>query len=55
MSLYVEAKSLDEVSISAAARRVVPLTTDRDLTSLTSKSIDQLDVDNNEAMKGSES
>ena len=34
VSLNVEAGSLDEVSISAATRRVVPLTTDNDLTSL---------------------
>ena len=36
MSLYVEAGSLEDISISAAARRVVPLTTDNDLTSLNS-------------------
>jgi hypothetical protein len=55
VSLYVEAKSFDEISMSAAARRVVPLTTDNDLTSLNSKSIDQLDNAFGVVMKGSES
>ncbi len=35
VSLNVEAESLDEVSMSAAAKRVVPLTIDKDLISLT--------------------
>jgi len=55
VSLYVEAGSLDDVSISAAAKRVVPLTIDNDLTSLTSKSIDQLDDAFGVVIKGSES
>ena len=44
VSSNVEAKSLDDVSMSAAARRVVPLVTDKDLTSLSSKSMAKLEV-----------
>ena len=55
VSLNVEAGSLDEVSMSAAAKRVVPLITDKDLISLTSKSIENTEVEFGVVINGSES
>ncbi len=45
----------DEVSMSAAAKRVVPLTIDKDLISLTSKSIENTEVEFGVVINGSES